>query len=266
MSARRRWLAGALLVGVGWLASPGAVPVYDGFNQPDEPYRYVDAPDGAPKTAPPSSTTTKTPLAPSGANAQALSVQTAEVGPQISVFFPQFSLLATRGPITITLTPEAPTDPPADAEVDGNMYVVSLTSPGGPVTVDKQYLSIATMYLRATDQVTPQPRMFYRPSSDAPWQKLSTSSGGLDIRVSNFLGPGDYLLARLPGDRPAQGGGLPTAPLVLLGVVVVLGSVVLVVRLRAAGGPDDRPPLPVTVTDPSRPAAPSDASEDRPGE
>ena len=264
MSARRRWLAGALLVGVGWLASPGAVPVYDGFNQPDEPYRYVDAPAGAPKTAPPSSTTTQTPLAPSGANAQALSVQTAEVGPQISVFFPQFSLLASRGPITITLTPKAPTDPPAGAKADGNMYVVSLTSPGGAVTLDKQFLSIATMYLRATDQVVPQPRMFYRPSSGAPWQELGTSSGGLDIRVSSFLGPGDYLLARPAADRPPQGGGLPTVPLVMLGVVVLLSAVVLVVRLRAAGTADDLPRPPVTITDPTAP--PSDVAEDRPGE
>ncbi|MCU1601168.1 MAG: hypothetical protein JWO22_1877 [Frankiales bacterium] len=235
ISARRRWLAGALLVGLGWLASPGAVPVYDGLQQPDEPYRYVAPPAGSAKTAPPTSTTTQTPLGTSGANAQALSVQTAEVGPQISVFFPQFSLLAAKGPITIVLKPEVPTAPPSGATVDGNMYTVSLTAPSGPVSLDKQYLSIATMYLRATDQKTPQPRMFYRPSAGSAWQPLGTSAGGLDIRVSNFLGPGDYLLARLPADLPKKGGGVPVVPLVLLGVLVVLGAVVLVVRLRAAG-------------------------------
>jgi len=79
-SGSTRWLAGAVLVTVGWLASPNAVPVYDGIAAPDEPYRYVSPPSGASKTAPPTSVSTDTPVA-HGANAQGLSLQTAETGP-----------------------------------------------------------------------------------------------------------------------------------------------------------------------------------------
>lgn len=239
-SARRRLLAGALLVGLGWLASPSAVPVYDGIGSPpDEPYRYVSLPDGATRTAPPTSLTTQVQLGPSGTITEGLAVQTSEVGPQISAFFPPMSLRAKRGPLTIELKPEAPTDAPKGGVIDGNVYAVAVSAVEGPVEVDRKFLSAATMYLRATDQVQPQPRMFYRAQPTDPWRELHTTPGGLDIRVASFLGPGQYVLARLPADlqqkAKGSGSGVPVVPLVLLGILVVLGAVVMVVRLRAAG-------------------------------
>ena len=46
-----RMLVAAALLGLGWLLTPRtAPPLYDGVGFPDEPYRFVVAPAGAPKT------------------------------------------------------------------------------------------------------------------------------------------------------------------------------------------------------------------------
>lgn len=232
--ARRRWLAGALLIGVGWLASPGAIPVYDGIGAPpDEPYRYVAPPPGAPKTAPATSLSTKAAVV-AGANAQGLSVQTSETGPQMSVFVPQGSMAASTGPITISITPTAPTDAPKGARVDGNVYVVALTAPGGPVTLVPAKAFNSTMYLRATDQRSPQPTMFFRRDPASSWEAVSTSAAGLDVRVGPFRGAGQYVLAWTAAAAAKKSGGAPVLPLVLVGTLVLLLAIVLVVRLRAA--------------------------------
>jgi hypothetical protein len=232
ISARHRWLAGALLVGLGWLAAPSSVAVYDGLPNSDEPYRYVSPPPGAPKTAPPTSAVTDTPVQ-AGGNVRGLSMQTNEVGPQLSVFLPQYSLSAKAGPIHIAISPVAPTDAPSGTKVDGNVYVFALSSPAGEVTLDPTHGAQATLYLRATSQRTPQPGMYYRPTGSAPWQALATSSGGFDIRVASFKGAGQYVLALLPTADPKHGGGTPVLPLVAVGVLVLLVAVVLLVRLRA---------------------------------
>lgn len=230
--ARRRWLAGALLIGVGVLASPSPVPVYDGLPNSDEPYRYVTPPAGAAKTAPPTSVASDTPVV-RGTNAQGFSLQTAEVGPQVSVFVPQSALRAARGPIHVTIDPKAPADAPAGLRADGNTYVFAFSAPGGPVTLDPSHAAIATLYLRATDRRTPQPTMYFRPSAAGPWQALQTSAGGVDVRVAAFKGVGDYQLFRAP-TTGKKGGGNGALPLVLVGILVLLGAVVLVIRLRAA--------------------------------
>jgi hypothetical protein len=231
--ARRRWLAGALLIGVGVLASPSLVPVYDGLPNSDEPYRYVSPPSGATKTAPPTSVASDTPVV-RGTNAQGFSLQTSEVGPQVSVFVPQYALRAAQGPIHVTVDPKAPTDVPTGLRADGNTYAFAFSAPGGPVTLDPSHAAIATLYLRATDRKTPQPTMYYRPSAAGPWQVLQTSAGGVDVRVAAFKGAGDYQLFRTPTPAGKKSGGNRALPLVLVGILVLLGAVVLVVRLRSA--------------------------------
>jgi hypothetical protein len=74
----RRWLAGALLVTVGFLVTPDAVPIYDGVGS-DEPYRYVGR-SPAPSAATLSAAVT------SGRSA-ALQLKTGENGPQVLVLY-----------------------------------------------------------------------------------------------------------------------------------------------------------------------------------
>lgn len=235
MRSSRRWLAGALLVGVGWLASPVPVPVYDGVGLPDEPYRYVAAPAGATATVPATGATAVSPVK-DGRNTNGLSVQTGEQGPQFSLFLPQFSMAAKGSSITIRITAVAPTDGPAGTKVDGNVYQVDLVDPAGPVTLTDK-AAIATLYLRATSQKKPQPDMYYRPTGTAAWQRLSTSAGGFDVRVAGFKGAGQYVVALTPAAAGGKGSSVPVVPLVLVGLLVVVVGVVLVVRLRAGGEP-----------------------------
>ena len=229
----RRWLAGGLLVGLGWLASPTPVPVYDGLPNSDEPYRYVSPPAGVAKTAPPTSVASDTPVA-SGGNAQGFSLQTGEVGPQVSVFVPQYALRAARGPIHVTIAPSAPTDVPAGLRADGNTYTFAFTAPGGPVTLDPAHAAIATLYLRSTSRATPQPTLYFRTAEGSTWQALQTTAGGFDIRVAAFKGAGQYLLLR-PDSAGSTSSSSPLQSLAVVGGAVVLSvlAVVLVVRLRS---------------------------------
>ena len=53
MRSGLRWLlASFVALLVAWLLAPAVVPIYDGVSFPDEPYRYVQSPDGKP-TKPP---------------------------------------------------------------------------------------------------------------------------------------------------------------------------------------------------------------------
>jgi hypothetical protein len=233
LRGRRRWLAGLALVVVGWLLSPNAVPIYDGIGQPDEPYRYVAPPPGATRTAGATAGGAQTPVT-AGRNLNGLSVQTKEQGPQFSVFLPQGSLASPTGPITISIEPEAPAAAPPGAVIDGNVYLVTFATPASaPVTLTEK-AAIATLYLRSTSQRTPQPTMYYRPTTDAAWRPLTTTAGGLDLRVASFVGAGEYAVARVPS-KDGGGGKRPVLPLLLIGALVVLSAVVLAVRLRAGG-------------------------------
>lgn len=230
ISARRRWAAAALLVTAGWLASPQAVPVYDGVGAPDEPYRFVARPAGATATAAATPAVGQSPVA-SGRSTNGLSIQTAEVGPQFSLYLPPKALAATGGPVQVRAVPQAPTDQPSSGRIDGNVYVVTLTDPAGPVSLTDQ-AALATLYLRATTTRQPGPTMQYRPSAAAPWKAVQTSRGGQDVYVASFSGPGQYALAFTAAAR-GGGGGLPVLPIVLVALFVVLAGVVLVIRLRS---------------------------------
>jgi hypothetical protein len=228
ISAPRRWAAAAVLVGVGWLVSPQPVPVYDGVQAPDEPYRYVAPPAGAKATSPATTATAKTPVV-GGVGTNGLSVQTGEQGPQASLFLPPRGLAATSGTIVVTVTPQAPDRQPTGAVIDGNVYRFAITDPAGPVTLTAQG-AIATLFLRATTTRQPGPVMQFRTGPGAAWKAVKTSRGGQDIYVSSFAGPGDYALAFSP---EAKGSGTPVLPYVALGAGALVVVVVVVVRLRA---------------------------------
>lgn len=228
IAVRRRWLAGAALVTVGWLATPQPVPVYDGVAAPDEPYRYVQPPSGATTTAPPTTATATTPVK-DGRSVLGLSVASKETGPQFSLYLPPMSM-AANGTISLTVTPSAPTDQPAGATLDGNVYTLVITSTGGPVTLTDK-AAIATLYLRATSAKQPPPTLDFRAAPGEAWKPLQTSRGGSDIYIARFTGPGQFALAFPVGKTSS--GGLPVLSLVAVGGLVVIVGVVFVVRLRS---------------------------------
>ena len=227
--ASTRLGAALLIVALGRLLSPAAVPVYDGIGQPDEPYRYVTAPAGATKTAAPTTAKASSPVV-GGTSSYGLSLATAEVGPQLSLYLPPKALGSGAGSLTVTATPMAPSDQPTGATIDGNVYDVAVST-GGPVTLTPQ-AALATLYLRATTARQPPPVMQYRATATAPWTSLRTSRGGTDVYVSTFPGPGFYALAFFPVHKSSSEGSSPLP--YVLGGLVLLVVIVVVVRLRAA--------------------------------
>lgn len=225
ISVPRRWAAAAVLVTLGWLMTPNAVPIYDGISQPDEPYRYISAPKDYRSTPAATTAEVSSPVK-DGTNSDGMSVQTAEQGPQASVFIPPKALAASGGPIVLRVAPKASTSQPPGAKIDGNVYLLSLSTTAGPITKTPQ-AAIATLYLRATTTVQPGPVMEYREDSGKAWKALKTSRGGQDIYVSTFVGPGEYALAFAGAKGPSK------LPFVLVGGFVVLALLVVVIRIRA---------------------------------
>ena len=228
ISVRRRWVGAALVVGIGWLATPSPVAIYDGIGVPDEPYRYVNAPAGKAATRAPTSAVGKTPLK-SGVGTNGLSVSSAEQSAQFSLFVPPAAMAAAGDTIEVKAVPQAPTDQPKGAVIGGNVYLVTLTSSGGGAVTLTDKAVIATLYIRATTGVAGWV-MEYRPQASAQWKALQTSRGGTDSFVATFAGPGQYALARSSASHSKGSGSLP---LVLLGVAVLFLVVVVVVRVRA---------------------------------
>jgi len=225
VNAARRLLAAAGLVAVGWLVTPQPVPVYDGIGVPDEPYRYVARPQGATSTAGPTSAFGQTPVK-GGVSTNGLSIATREVGPQFSLFLPPMAM-AAGGTVEVRAVPEAPTDQPPGASIDGNVYVVSISSKSGPVTLTAK-AGLSSMYLRATTTRQPPPAMQFRAEASQPWKALATSRNGQDVYVASFPGPGQFALAF---SKNTTKGSSPL-PLVLLGASVLLVALVVVIRLR----------------------------------
>jgi hypothetical protein len=230
------WAFSALLVVVGWLLTTHPVPVYDGIGMPDEPYRYVSTPPVASATAKPAGRAQDTLAVVDGVNAHLSSLRRDESGPQVWVYLPAAVLASPGEKITVKVVPEAPTRPPADGPIDGNVYRVSITDPAGPVTFTS---SKSLIVLRATTAKQPGPVIEHRPGPGQKWRLLDTSRTGNDIYGGALPEAGEYALvysklahAREPTRGPGAGGnqGLIIGLFVLF---FLLSSVVFVVRSRA---------------------------------
>ncbi|MCW2671878.1 MAG: hypothetical protein JWP14_467 [Frankiales bacterium] len=222
----RRWLAGALLVTVGWLASPTSVPVYDGLPNSDEPYRYVGK-SPAPTSA--SATATVT-----GGQAGALRVQTGETGPQLLVDLAPGAFQATTAKVTLAATPLAPSGTPPRGTFDSNAYRLTVT-PVATLSPDQS----GFLFLRAAVMTKPNPVVVFRTGDSAPWKEVPAQLTGRDIMATTFTSVGDYALVRLPGSKPITSGGLGLTRVLFLGGGVLLLVVVTVLVLRRPHDDED---------------------------
>ncbi len=216
----RRYLAALAVVTLGWALSPGAVPVYDGVGVPDDPYRYLDttpaasAAQQAVQVGPDSST--------------ALSVRTAETGPQFLVDAGAGALHAVRaGLATVTVTPVATGSAPTQGSLDGVVYRIEATD-GATISATAQ----GFVFLRAAVMTKPNPVIVHRDTPTSPWIALPTARPGRDVLSVPFRALGDYAVVRRPGSAPLSAGGLSGTRLLLLaaGVLVLLAVTVFAVR------------------------------------
>jgi hypothetical protein len=214
----RKWLVGALLVTVGWLASPSSVPVYDGIGT-DEPYRFVGRA--------PAPTSARTTVSVHGGLADGVEFKTAETGPQLIVSLSSGSLDSSATKVTMTAEPLTPDGTPPRGTFDGNAYRIS-TTPAAAVSAD----AAGFVFLRAAVMTKPKPVVVFRPGPGEAWREVSSSAYGRDNLATPFKAMGDYAVVRLPGSKSSTAGGLGLTRVLFLGGGVLLLVVVTVLVLR----------------------------------
>ncbi|MGZ6792999.1 MAG: hypothetical protein ACXVFV_08600, partial [Mycobacteriales bacterium] len=213
----RRWAAGLVLVALGALASPSAVPVYDGVGSPDQPYRYVGK-----SPAPAAASTT---VAGTAGVSPSLAVRSSESGPQVLLDLGPGAFALTGSTVTVTATPLAPDGTPPRGSFDGNAYRVT-ASAGATLRPDATQ---GFLFLRAAVMTRPDPVVVHRASATAAWTQVRTTRAGNDVLSTPFRELGDYAVVRLPGAKPLGAGGLGLTRVLLLaaGVLALLSVGVL---------------------------------------
>jgi hypothetical protein len=215
----RRWLLGLLVLVMGFLASPTAVPIYDGLGT-DDPYRFVGS-SPAPSTA-------RTAVKVSATGSEGIELQTVETGPQVLINAAGGLLTSAASTVTLTATPLKGDGALARGTIDGNVYRITASSPVGFSTD----AGTGYLYLRAAVMTKPAPVLVHRATATDPWTEIKSSVSGRDNLVTPFKDLGDYAVVRLPGSEPLSSGGLGTTRLVFIGAGVLLLVVVTVLVLR----------------------------------
>lgn len=227
--ATRRWIAGVVLVSAGWLASPGAIPIYDGVDFPDEPYQFAGKQ--------PAAVTAAATVPVTQGSSAALQLKSPEQGPQVLLDLASGALTGPGGSITLTATPLAGTVAPPRGQLDGNVYRIT-AGPGGAVRPEAAQ---GFLFLRAAEMTRPDPIIVYRTTAAEAWRELPTTRAGTDILSTPFRLLGDYSVVRLPGSEPLGAGGISLVRVLLLGGGVLLLIVVTVLVLRRSGTEPDEP-------------------------
>jgi len=237
MTKATRWLlAGVAALLLAWLVAPAVLPIYDGVGNPDQPYRYVQAPNGK-TTKPPTVAKATVSVNPQGLSGAAYS-NSLENGPQIVLYVPAGSLQAPAGvtSIQLTETPLAPSAPlPTDGTIVTNVYRVAATTSKGPAQiVGKTTNQTPTLQMRAPSAKQPGP--VYERRTATGWQRLDTLRVGQDIYQASAAQFGDYALVQLKNASKTSGtsssGGGVNAGLLAVGIgLLALAGIILAIRI-----------------------------------
>ena len=238
ISAAGRWVVISLLALLGaWLVAPAVVPIYDGIGgSTDEPYRYVHRPADAP-SAPTDKAPTeaKATLTVSHGLSGAGYSNSAENGPQVSLYVPAGALKVPVGATSIVVTaqPLAPAPPlPKDGTIVTNVYRITATAGGQDAQLVGTGNHAPTIQMRAPTGKQPGPVFEHRTGSS--WQKVPTIRTGIDSYQAQAPAFGDWALVQTKSAKSAGGGvnvGLLAAGIAVL-VVAGLIAVVRTIRLR----------------------------------
>lgn len=231
-------LAALLVLGVGWSIAPhNALPLYDGINFPDEPYRFVQRPAGAQETAAP--TTAHGSASVSDGTTGTVIAASAESAPQISLYIPQGKLVAPAGTAKVSVTgaPAQPLHGGHGQYLWSDVYDVT-ASPGS--TQFKTNGQQATITLRAASAQRPQPNIAYYVSGR--WHLLPTYAQGRDIYIAELnrfgqfavIGQNPLLVSQIVGNNKGTGGSSPIGLIVGIGAGVVVVVLFVLGRMRRA--------------------------------
>ena len=231
----RRWLmAGIAAVFATAAVAPAVVPVYDGIGNPDEPYRYVKPPASGQSTKAP--TTAKIDVPIHGSTSVAEYANTAENGPQLSLYLPLGALVAPSGTsaVTVTAAPTAPAAPlPTDGTIVTNVYDISAVSAGKPISIVGSGKREPTLQMRAPSGRQPGPVIEHRTASG--WQREQTIRVGVDVYQSQVPALGDWALVQLTSSATAASGSGINWGFLIGGIALLaVAALIVVVRVRRA--------------------------------
>lgn len=214
------------MLGLAFVLTPHVVPLYDGVGFPDEPYRYVTAQGGRPAAT---TAEVSLPVA-GGVNTGGLIANSAERGPQVSLFAPPKAFATTgTGPVVVTVEPVPLAGPRPPGRVDSNVYALTFTSPDGAVRLVPEAQQPA-LTMRAVSSAHTTSEFQYRPSAGIAWRMLPTRRVGEDIFNTPVPGAGEFVLVQLAGPRRSGGhtgvyavlgAGLGLLVLILVGVRIL---------------------------------------------
>jgi hypothetical protein len=230
-----RWVAISLLALLAaWFVAPSVVPIYDGIGQSsDEPYRYVHRPADAPgPTTSKAPTTAKATLTVQNGVSAAGYSNSAEQGPQISLYVPAGALKvpATASTVVVTAQPLAPSPPlPTDGTIVTNVYRITAVAAGKDAQLIGTGNHAPTIQMRAPTGKQPGPVFERRTGSG--WQQVQTIRTGIDTYQAQAQGFGDWALVQVKGTGSTGGGGGINVGLLAGGIaVLVLAGIIAAVR------------------------------------
>jgi hypothetical protein len=193
-------LAGLALAFVAVLLGPGgSPPLYNGLGFPDEPYRWVDPPAGAPATdrwTPAGGT-----IAVTDGKSASGSFTSKEQGPQVAYFADPEAFVVPAGTTSVEVDAQGVSVPgplPQGTTAVSNVYAFTATPVGGtgPVTFaeGRKYL----VNLRA-DTATDRVVLLHRWVGDR-WEQRATFQVGTDVYAGTITAFGQYVLLKMaPG-------------------------------------------------------------------
>jgi hypothetical protein len=210
---RRGWwvvLLAVLALGAVVLLRPlHSPPLYDGIQFPDEPYRWVQAPPGSPKT--PAVTPAKAAVrVGADGTVPVLKGLSAEQGAQIAFQIESGSLIVPKGGKSITATVIAGPNPsvaPPDGTLVSNVYTLTITAdaPGDPTLARGKTVIVNLRSNKATNDT-----VVLETFTNGTWSQVATGRVGNDIYAAELPGLGQFALVRLqPGIKPTV---TPTGP------------------------------------------------------
>jgi hypothetical protein len=210
---RRGWwaiLLAVLGVGAAMLVSPlRSPPLYDGIGFPDEPYRWVQAPPGSPKTPPVTPATAKVRVGVDGV-VPVLKGLSAEQGAQIAFQIEGDSLVLPKGGTTLSASALAgrnPTTAPPDGTLVSNVYTLAVTAdvPGEPTLAPGK-----TAIINMRSSKTTNDTIVLEKLEAGTWSQVATGRVGSDIYAAELDSLGQFALVQLkPGRKPTVS---PTGP------------------------------------------------------
>ena len=223
-AARRRgwWtiLLAVLAIGAVLAVRPlAAPPLYDGLGFPDEPYRWVQPPAGAPKT--PAATVAKAEaVVELDGTVPSLKGLSSEQGAQIAFEISSGDLVLPKGAKKITAQavagPNASVPPPVGV-IASNLYTLSVSTdvPGELALAAGKKVIINIRADKASDDP-----VVLQVFSEGSWSQVATARVGTEIYAAELAELGQFALVRLPpGVQPTvtptgpgrAGGGFQTA-------------------------------------------------------